>query len=113
MLSTWSILALGFTLGLKHALDADHLAAVTAIASERKGVLRASLVGALWGAGHTVALLAAGVAVIVLHLEISARVAAGLEFAVALAVRTLAALFTLGLGLLMAYELGRGHGLRL
>lgn len=32
-----SILGLGFLLGLKHALDADHLVAVSTIVSERKG----------------------------------------------------------------------------
>lgn len=83
-LSTASILALGLVFGLKHALEADHMAAVSIIISERRSVWSASLVGAVWGLGHTVSLLAAGIAVILLHIEISDRVAMALEFGVAL-----------------------------
>ena len=82
-LSSASVLGLGVILGLKHALDADHLAAVATIVSESKSVRNSSLVGMLWGVGHTLALLAAWVAVILLHLEIGARLAAALEFCVA------------------------------
>ena len=64
---TW-VLGLGLVFGLKHALDADHVAAVATIVSESKSVRRSSMVGMLWGVGHTLALLVAGVAVIVLHL---------------------------------------------
>ena len=82
--SAISLLALGFALGLKHATEADHLAAVSTIVSDRKSVWSASLVGGLWGIGHTISLLVAGVAVIALHFEISDRLARGLEFCVAL-----------------------------
>ena len=53
-----SLLGMGFALGLKHALDADHLIAVSTIVSERKGVLSSAIVGdsyhteaveSLWG----------------------------------------------------------------
>lgn len=83
-LSTVTVLAFGFTMGLKHAVEADHLAAVSTIVSERKSLLSSSLVGGLWGIGHTVSLLVAGVAVIFLHVEISERVALALEFCVGL-----------------------------
>lgn len=82
--STASLLILGLVFGLKHALEADHLAAVSIIVSERRSVWSASLVGAVWGLGHTVSLLAAGMAVILLHVEISDRVAMALELGVAL-----------------------------
>jgi sulfite exporter TauE/SafE len=82
--TTISLLAFGFVLGLKHAVDADHLAAVSTIASERRSLLSSSLVGALWGVGHTFSLIAAGVIVIFLHLEISNRVSQILEFCVGL-----------------------------
>lgn len=81
-LSAAPVLALGFVLGLKHAVEADHLAAVSAIVSERKSLWVSSLVGALWGIGHTIALLFAGVAVILFHFEIGARTERTLEFAV-------------------------------
>jgi ABC-type nickel/cobalt efflux system permease component RcnA len=77
-------LGLGFLLGLKHATEADHLVAVTTIVSEQRSVARSALVGATWGVGHTAALLAAGVVVILLEVTIPTRVAAALEFAVAL-----------------------------
>src|SRR2546423_10390643 len=77
-------LGLGFLLGLKHATEADHLVAVTTIVSEQRSVARSALVGAMWGVGHTAALLAAGVVVILLEVTIPERVAAALEFCVAL-----------------------------
>src|ERR1051326_8312803 len=81
-LSVLSLLAFGFGLGLKHATEADHLAAVSTILSDRKSLWSASLIGGLWGLGHTISLLLAGLAVIVLHFEISAHLAKGLEFCV-------------------------------
>jgi len=77
-----SILALGFVLGLKHAVEADHLAAVSTLASERQSLLGSSLVGALWGLGHTISLMIAGIAVILLHFQISERTSQALEFCV-------------------------------
>ncbi len=84
MASTAFLLGAGLIFGLKHALDADHLAAVSTIVGESKNLVRSSVVGALWGLGHTISLLVAGVAVIVLHVEIGARTALALEFCVAL-----------------------------
>jgi sulfite exporter TauE/SafE len=82
-------LSLGFAPGLKHATEADHLAAVSAIISERRSVSGAARVGALWGLGHTTSLFLAGLAVIVLGVTIPASVASALEFCVALIIMTL------------------------
>ncbi|HXF48011.1 MAG TPA: urease accessory protein UreH [Verrucomicrobiae bacterium] len=79
-----SILGLGFFLGLKHALDADHLVAVSTIISERKGFWNSSLVGAMWGLGHTASLLAVGLLVIAFNFQIPPKIALGVEFAVAI-----------------------------
>lgn len=79
-----SVLALGLVFGLKHALDADHVAAVSAIVSEGSSVWASSLVGAVWGLGHTAAVLAAGVLVIGLDVQIGHRTALSLELVVAL-----------------------------
>jgi MFS family permease len=83
-LSIASVLAFGFVLGLKHAVEVDHLAAVSTIVSERKSLLSSLMVGGLWGVGHTLSLLIAGILVIVLHVEISERMALFLEFLVGL-----------------------------
>jgi hypothetical protein len=76
------MLAFGFLLGLKHAVEADHIAAVSAIASEHASIVRSTFVGAFWGIGHTLSLLVAGAAIVLLHIEISNGLSLVLEFAV-------------------------------
>jgi len=78
-LSTLSVLAIGFVLGLQHATEADHLAAVSTIVSERKNLFTASIVGGLWGVGHTVSLFAVGLLVILLKFQISTSLETTLE----------------------------------
>jgi hypothetical protein len=80
--SILSPLALGVVLGLKHALDADHLAAVSTMATERRGLVASSLIGALWGLGHTLSLVVAGVLVIVFHFDIGEHIGKALELCV-------------------------------
>jgi ABC-type nickel/cobalt efflux system permease component RcnA len=75
---------LGFLLGLKHAIEADHVVAVTTIVSEQRSIWRSAIVGALWGVGHTISLLIAGIVVILLRVAIPEYIATWLEFAVAL-----------------------------
>lgn len=75
-------LSLGFVLGLRHALDADHLVAVSTIASRSRSILRSSFVGALWGAGHSATLLVASVGVLLLGTTIPEGWAKALEAAV-------------------------------
>jgi high-affinity nickel permease len=77
-------LGLGLTLGLRHALDADHVAAVSTLVARERGLVRSCLLGAFWGAGHTLALLGAGIAVIGFKLTITPGVEAALERAVGL-----------------------------
>jgi hypothetical protein len=80
----WSTLTLGFVLGLRHALDADHLAAVSTFVSEERNVLRSTLVGVSWGMGHTAALLVFGLGVAVFRLALTPRLSQFLEFLVGL-----------------------------
>jgi sulfite exporter TauE/SafE len=79
-----AFLGLGFVLGLKHAMDADHVVAVTTIVTEHRSLKRAGLVGLYWGLGHTLSLLAAGIAVVFLRRSVPPPWAAALELAVAL-----------------------------
>jgi High-affinity nickel-transport protein len=83
-LTITSALAFGFVLGLKHAVEADHLAAISTIVSERRSLLSSSLVGGLWGVGHTISLLVVGLAIILFKFEISAGTAQALELGVGL-----------------------------
>src|SRR5207302_6561552 len=76
--------AFGAVLGMRHALEPDHLAAVsTLVAGERRSI-RAVFLGVCWGVGHTVALVAVGVALIVLRAELPQRLTDLFEFCVAL-----------------------------
>jgi sulfite exporter TauE/SafE len=77
-------LGLGFMLGLRHALDADHIAAVSTIVSESRSIWRSSLAGTSWGLGHTAALLAAGTAIIGLKVTIPPGLAHSIETIVAI-----------------------------
>ncbi len=78
-LSTITILFFGFLLGLKHAVEADHLAAVSTIVAERKNIFSSTIIGGFWGVGHTITLLIIGVLVIFLKVQISESVEARLE----------------------------------
>lgn len=80
--SAVAVLGLGFLIGLKHATEADHLAAVTTIVSERKSLFSSAIVGGLWGLGHTISLVLAGFLVLFLNFEISENTERWLEFAV-------------------------------
>lgn len=82
--SLYAAFGLGLILGIKHALDADHVIAVSTIVSEHQSLKWASLIGAFWGLGHTVTLFVVGLLVIGLRLTIPPRAALGLEFLVAL-----------------------------
>lgn len=75
---------LGLLLGVQHALDPDHLIAVSTIVSEQKDLKWASLIGAFWGLGHTTTLFIVGLVVIGLRVAIPQRLATGLELLVAL-----------------------------
>lgn len=76
------ILLLGLVIGLQHALEADHVAAVSSIATGETSMRRIVMHGALWGLGHTLTLgIVAGTA-IYLGAVIDDAVAGWLEFAV-------------------------------
>ena len=63
-LSFLTLLGLGFMLGLRHALDIDHVAAVSTVVARRPSFKASSLIGFSWGIGHTVILLLSGLLVL-------------------------------------------------
>ena len=77
-----SILALGFVLGVKHAIEPDHIIAVSTIAIQSKKLYRSTLAGVFWGIGHTATLFIIGVILILMKGEIPEKVAMSLEFLV-------------------------------
>lgn len=74
-----TILGLGFILGLRHALDSDHLAAVSTVLAERPSWRASGLVGLSWGLGHTAVLLVVGAIVLVLRVPIPEPLAMAAE----------------------------------
>jgi sulfite exporter TauE/SafE len=82
--SLFAAFGLGLLLGIQHALDPDHLIAVSTIVSEQRNFKWASLIGAFWGLGHTTTLFIVGLLVIGLRVTIPPRLGAGLEMLVAL-----------------------------
>jgi high-affinity nickel-transport protein len=91
-----TILTLGFFLGMRHATDSDHVVAVSAIVSREKSVRAASLVGALWGIGHTFTIMLVGGAIILFGIVFPARVGLTMEFSVALMLVVLGAMNVMG-----------------
>ncbi|MDX2252415.1 MAG: hypothetical protein NW202_09020 [Nitrospira sp.] len=68
-----AILGFGFLLGLRHALDADHLAAISTVLAERPSFRASSAVGFWWGVGHTTTLLLVGTVVLAWDIRIPER----------------------------------------
>ncbi|MFC0272096.1 hypothetical protein ACFFIX_11600 [Metabacillus herbersteinensis] len=74
-----NVLLLAMLFGLKHALDLDHVIAVSNIVSEKRKVRFSALVGAWWGAGHMTTILVIGCAIIYFNLLILKNVEKLLE----------------------------------
>jgi high-affinity nickel-transport protein len=93
-----SLLVFGFLLGVRHATDADHVIAIATIVS-RQGTLRGSaLIGAAWGVGHTITVLAVGSAIILFGVLIPPRLGLAMEFSVGVMLVLLGAMTLMGLG---------------
>ena len=92
MFDVLTILGVGLVFGLKHATEVDHVVAVSTIVSQQRNVWRSTLVGAMWGAGHTASLLITGIVFLTLRIAIPERVSNWLEFAVALMIIGLGAI---------------------
>lgn len=84
MTSLLSVILFGFILGMRHATDPDHVVAVATIGSQQRSIAGGALIGVLWGVGHTVTIVAVGIAIIVFNAVISPQVGLSLELAVAL-----------------------------
>ena len=90
---------LGSLLGMRHALEPDHLAAVSTLVTGERNSHKAAFLGVCWGLGHTFALIVVGTLLVVLRAEMPPRIADGFEFCVAL--------MLIGLGLRAIYMAAR------
>ena len=77
-----SVLLVGFMIGLRHALDADHVVAVASIVTQKQGQSVAWRHGAVWGLGHTITLVVFGTLALLADTLMPHYIAATLECAV-------------------------------
>jgi hypothetical protein len=84
VVSLLAVIGVGFVLGMRHATDPDHVIAVTTIVSRQRSILRAGLIGILWGIGHTLTILFVGAAIILFNIAIPPRLGLTMELAVGL-----------------------------
>lgn len=82
MISSSSLLLLGFMFGMRHATDPDHVVAVSTIVSRQPQISRASAIGALWGVGHTATILLVGGAILLFKLVVPPRLGLAMELVV-------------------------------
>ena len=78
----WSGLMLGFLMGMRHAMDADHLAAMATFATHSNNTRQTLRLGVAWGLGHTTILFGVGLLVLLLDQMIPAAFTPWLEFGV-------------------------------
>jgi nickel/cobalt transporter (NicO) family protein len=78
-----SHMSLGLILGLRHAFEADHIAAVATIVSRERNPVRSGFIGGFWGLGHLASLLLVGLPVIGLGLKFPEQLNLPLELGVA------------------------------
>jgi len=84
MITFFSVIVIGFFLGMRHATDPDHVIAISTIVSRQHGPWRAALVGAFWGIGHTLTIFVVGTAIILFNLIVPPRLGLTMELAVGL-----------------------------
>lgn len=105
--SAWATLLVGFALGLRHSTDADHIVAVSTLVSDaarsETSAQRGALVGAFWGFGHLLTVLAAGGVLVTLRVKAPPQVEWALELFVSLV------LIWLGVHTIRKCFIGRYH----
>ena len=78
----FEFLTLAILVGMSHALEADHVAAVSSMASRQTSVKQIVRTGAVWGLGHTLTLMLFAGAAIIFGFAISDGLSGILEFVV-------------------------------
>jgi high-affinity nickel-transport protein len=106
-----SLLLLGFFLGMRHATDADHVIAIATIVSRQRTLRGSVLIGAAWGIGHTLTILAVGSAIILFGVVIPARVGLAMELAVGVMLVILGLLTLTGMGRVLRDAIAPGRPL--
>src|SRR5437773_9926253 len=110
MVTFLAVIAVDFLLWMRHATDPDHVIAVSTIVSGRRSIRQASLIGMLWGIGHTITIVLVGAAIVVFMLVIPPRLGLPMELSVGLMLVGLGALNLSGFTRGIAATFTPGHG---
>ena len=97
------VLGLGLVLGLRHAFEPDHLAAVSTLASRQGRLADGARLGLAWSLGHTATVAAVALLVLATGVRLSEAFSAAAELLVAFL------LVILGLPVVVRYARGRWH----
>jgi high-affinity nickel-transport protein len=84
VLTTLIGLLWGLAQGVRHALEPDHLAAISTLVAERRSPRSAASYATAWGVGHALVLLGVGGALLLVRGQVPVRVGAGFELLVAM-----------------------------
>ncbi len=101
--SLLALAGLGLLLGLRHAFDPDHLAAVSTLATRQGKLVDACQLGLAWAVGHTASVGVVVLAIMVAGLHLPERLWPAADFLVALL------LIALGGSVILHYARGRWH----
>ena len=96
-----SVLGLGFLIGIRHAFEADHAAAVATLATKSHSLANTVKQGLIWGLGHSLTLLLFGSVVFLLEVSVPERLANWLEWGVGI--------MLIGLGVDVVWKLIKGR----
>ena len=78
------VAGLGLVLGIRHSTDPDHVVAISTIVSRQRSLRGATLIGTLWGLGHTLTIFIVGCLIILGGVVIPPRIGLSMEFSVGL-----------------------------
>ena len=101
--STLTAAVVGIVLGLRHAFEPDHVAAITTLAGQRTPLRHALGLGSMWALGHAATIGLAGLGAAALGLRISGRLQSVVELIVA------AVIVWMGARVILSWRLGRWH----
>ena len=96
-------------LGMRHATDADHVVAIATIVSRERSMVGSALIGAAWGVGHTLTVMAVGAAIIPFGVVIPPRLGLSMEFAVGIMLVLLGILTLTGMGRVVGSAQAHSH----
>jgi ABC-type nickel/cobalt efflux system permease component RcnA len=94
---------------MRHALVADHVVAIATIVTRERSLRGSALIGAAWGVGHTITVMAVGIAIVAGGVVIPPRLGLSMEFAVGIMLVLLGVLTLTGMGRVFAGRASRPH----